>query len=206
MQNAALGSGKTNYSKIEDKPEEQHYTIVEVREHNRKFQGCTLGKIKEFLRSMYRIDLRRNILTLEWQGVPLTWEEPKILEARDGSPYKKNFNFTVDGKRVYGWVGVLAEGHRGRANAGFSIIHAGRVVRGWPNSWRPSSLYGQFQGSNDLINQRLVGEVHLDDFDVSHTKDDILWMGDQEEQVEEQLRVHCADYRNVARETRQGQD
>ena len=70
---------------------------------------------------------------------------------------------------MQGWVGILAKGSR--AAAGFSILQADRVVRGWPDAWRPSSLYGQLQGSNDLVNQRLVGEIHLDGFDVSHTKE-----------------------------------
>jgi hypothetical protein len=47
------------------------------------------------------------------------------------------------------------------------------------------------QGSNDLVNQRLVGEIHLDGFDVSHTKDSILWRDNQEEDVEEKLRNEC---------------
>ena len=38
-----------------------------------------------------------------------------------------------------------------------------------------------------MVNQRLIGEIHLDDFIVSHTKDDILWLGNQEEAVEEGL-------------------
>jgi hypothetical protein len=44
--------------------------------------------------------------------------------------------------------------------------------------------------------------VHLDDFEVSHTKDDILWLGDQEEEVERGLKQHCADYREAAKEYR----
>jgi hypothetical protein len=50
----------------------------------------------------------------------------------------------------------------------------------------------------------LVGEIHLDGFDVSHTKDDILWLGNEEVQLEDQLADHCADYRNFARDYRKG--
>lgn len=49
-----------------------------------------------------------------------------------------------------------------------------------------------------MINQRLVGEVHLDGFEVSHTKDDIQWFGSQEEDVEEALYEACKDYREIA--------
>ena len=37
------------------------------------------------------------------------------------------------------------------------------------------------------MNQRLVGEVHMDEFNVSHTKDEILWEGEEEEAVDEAL-------------------
>ena len=84
---------------------------------------------------------------------------------------------------------------------GFSILHADRVVRGWPESWRPETIYG-FQGRNDLINQRLVGEIYLDEFEVSHTKDDILWFGAEQEVVEDLLAKECADYIAVARRPR----
>ncbi len=93
-----------------------------------------------------------------------------------------------------------------RADAGFSILQANRVLRGWPDAWRPSSLFGQFQGSNDLVNQRLVGEIHLDGFDVSHTKDNILWRGSQEDDVEEGLKDHCASYRDFAKKRRLDDD
>jgi len=185
---------------------DSHYTIVEIEQLNRLFPGRTVGKIKSFLRSMYREDFRNGTLLLYWGNKQLIWvDDPnKFLKDRAGKPYKKDFRFTVSKKLVRGWVGILARGSR--EDAGFSIIHCGRVVRGYPDSWRPESLYGQFQGSNDLVNQRLVGEVHLDEFDVSHTKDDILWLGDQEEKVQEGLKKHCTDYQKVANEHRKSRD
>jgi hypothetical protein len=56
------------------------------------------------------------------------------------------------------------------------------------------------------VNQRLVGEIHLDGFDVSHTKDNILWRGEQEEDVEKALRKHCGGYRDFAKKRRKGDD
>lgn len=93
-----------------------------------------------------------------------------------------------------------------RAEAGFSILSSGRVIKGWPDAWRPTSLYGQIQGSNDLVNQRLVGEIHLDKFDVSHTKDDILWLDNQEDETERLLLEHCGDYREFAKSYRKYMD
>ena len=185
---------------------DKHYTIIEIEDLNRIFPARTIGKIKSFLRSMYREDFRNGILLLYWGNEQLIWvDDPnRFLTDKAGKPYKKDFKFIVSKKTVTGWVGILARGSR--EDAGFSIIHCGRVVRGYPDSWRPESLYGQFQGSNDLVNQRLVGEIHLDDFDVSHTKDDILWLGDQEEKVQEGLKKHCTGYREIASAHRRSKD
>lgn len=76
------------------------------------------------------------------------------------------------------------------------------MIKGWPESWRPQEIFGQVEGSNDLVNQRLTGEVHLDAFIVSHTKDNIQWMGDEEDVLERALRDECAEYRDFARNRR----
>jgi hypothetical protein len=106
----------------------------------------------------------------------------------------------VNGKPVEGWVGILEKG--GRPLAGFSILQYGRVIRGWPNAWRPQSLYGQELGSNNLVNQRLVGEINVRGFEVTHTKDDILWVGDEEDTVERELYNHCGEFAKYAQERR----
>lgn len=189
-----------------DAPPEKHYTVIEVRAHHRGFQGRSLGKIKDFLRSMYRHDLTNGTMTLEWKGERLVWEgiDDELLAAPDGAVYKHDFSFQIDGKLVTGWVGILDRGSR--AKAGFSIIRRGRVVKGWPDSWRPETLYGQYLGSNDLVNQRLVGEIHLDEFQVTHTKDDILWEGSQEDDLEEELEKHCAEFRERAKRRRKSEE
>ncbi len=81
-------------------------------------------------------------------------------------------------------------------------MHSGRMVKGWPESWRPESLFGLVQGSYVIVNIRLTGEIHLDAFTVNHTKDDIEWFGDEQERVEEALKQVAADYREVARNRR----
>jgi hypothetical protein len=49
-------------------------------------------------------------------------------------------------------------------------------------------------------------EIHLDDFDVSHTKDDILWMGEEEDEVEKKLLEKCGDYKERAQEHRKNDE
>lgn len=200
----ARGDKRLDYVKTPNKDASQHYTVIEITKLNKKLSGRTLGKVKDFLSSMYREDFRNGVLSLKWQNNPLCWEEPEFLTAPDGSVYRKDFNFTVDGKSVHGWVGILKKGSR--SDAGFSIIQSGRVIKGWPLSWRPHLLYGQLEGSNDLVNQRLVGEIHLDDFIVSHTKDDIQWIGDQEEEVEKLLYENAADFKEIAKTYRKASD
>ena len=201
----AVAGGATKLDVIERKaPVDDHYTIVEVGSHHHEWRGRTLGKIKDFLRSMYRVDLREERLRLEWQGAALLWDDPAdaFVTAKDGKPYRKAFKFRVGGKDVSGWVGVLERGSR--AKAGFSILRRGRVIKGWPESWRPQKIYGQIGGSNDLVNQRLTGEITLDAFTVTHTKDDILWISDEEDKVETKLKEKCADYITVAKRRKKG--
>ena len=198
----AAGNNELAYRQQDGKDPLKHYTTIEIRELNRQLRGRTIGKIRDFLRSFYRQDIRRGSLRLLWQDEVVVWldAEQIFLSDREGHPYRKDFAFVVEEKRVHGWVGVLA--HGSRARAGFSILHHDRVVRGWPDSWRPEALYGQLLGSNDLVNQRVMGEIHLDDFQVSHTKDDILWMGSEQEEVENGLQDQCADYCRVAKTAR----
>lgn len=206
VESVADGRSQLPYQSRQVRDAGSHYTVIEITQHHREFRGRTLGKIRDFLRSMYRQDLRFGSLKLEWQGEPLSWDDStdQFLTAVDGSVYRKQFNFEVCGKEVDGWVGILDRGSRARA--GFSLLHADRVVKGWPDSWRPEEIFGQFQGSNDLINQRLIGELHLDEFEVSHTKDDILWLGTEEEELQAMLKSECSDYVAVARKRRKKKD
>jgi hypothetical protein len=195
----------------EPAPTDDHYTIVRITHLHRPLRGRTVGKVKDFLSSIYRVDIASNRLHLEYNDVPLSWalfDNTKFLKRADGSIYRKNFDFEIISdepgarpKRITGWVGILQRG--ARADAGFSILHRERVIRGWPTSWRPYKLFGE--GRNDLINQRLVGEVHLEDFEVSHTKDSINWYGDEEDRVEIGLQQQCQDYARKAREPTRNQ-
>jgi hypothetical protein len=209
----ASGNDNLEYStRTKGVDRNSHYTILSVYEHNQKFHGRTLGKIAQYLRSMYRQDFRDEILTLIWRGEELDWEEvdQRLAVDQNGFPYRRDFMFTVGtdsdnendekDKLVRGWLGVLAKGKR--RDAGLTIFHANRVIMGWPQTYRPEAIYGDER--NDLLNQRLLGEIHLDDFLVSHTKDAIQWMGDQEEQVENGLLERFTDYIRYANEVRKG--
>ena len=204
VEQVANGHSDLSESRIDGLDPAVHYTRIDITNLNRKPQGRTLTKIKEFLAGMYRLDIESGKLRLLWQHDPLSWD-PNWVFLKDslGGEYRKDFAFDINNKVAVGWVGVLEQG--GRQKAGFAVVHKGRMVRTWPDSWHPESLFGQAQGSNDLVNQRLVGEIYLDDFDVSHTKDDIHWMDDEEDRVQDLLKDECAEYRDVARRTRKNQ-
>jgi hypothetical protein len=201
VEKAADGDDDLHEMTVEGLSADLHYTRIEITNLNVKPRTRTQGKIRQFLSGMYKLDIQKGALTLKWQNTPLDAEDDWVF-VKDtlGNEYRKNFEMTVNGKRAWGWVGVLDVG--GRPKAGFAIAHNGRMVRVWPDAWHPEELYGQSQGSNDLVNQRLIGMIHLDGFDVSHTKDAIHWVDDEEDQVQEKLKEICAEYREVARQTR----
>lgn len=175
---------------------EEHYTRLVITDLNSKLRTNTISKIKEYLQSMYRIDFRTYGLHLYWQGDILIWDELKnhLYITENGEPYIKNLNFMIGNLNVTGWAGVLAKGKAGRKNAGFSVIQANRVIEGWPNGYKPTTIFGdQEGGSNDLVNQRITGELYLDGFAVSHTKDSILWQDNQQEEIEEKLYEECKE-------------
>ena len=193
----------------EKEDESKHYTFIEIKEHHRPLKGRTIGKVKEYLRSIYRMDISSGILALKYDDLELEWADygtDDFLTRKDGSPYKDDFIFDIntdpDKKVAVGWVGVLKSGSRSKA--GFSIFHRKRLIKGWPDSWRPEKIFGA-GGRNDLINQRVVGEINLEDFEVSHTKDEINWHADEEDLVEEGLLEFCKPYMEAATKARKGQ-
>ena len=92
VEDVAMGDTELPYVARPDQPESAHYTIIEIQELNRVLHGRTLGKIRDFLSSMYRIDIRNGDLRLVWRGEPLKWEmDQQFAKAHDGSPYRQRF-------------------------------------------------------------------------------------------------------------------
>ncbi|MFT4224219.1 ATP-binding protein [Dysgonomonas sp.] len=183
-----------------EEPSDTHYTIITITNLNRKFVGRTLGKIKDFLSSIYRFDIAEGI-EIYWNNNKLTYDgfDEELYITTEGVRYKKYFEFEVNGKPVNGWVGVLGKGFGSRKKAGFSLIQNRRVIQGSPNGYKPVSIFGeQEDGSNDLVNQRLVGELFLNNFSVSHTKDKIVWEDDEENILDTKLGAVCSDARELA--------
>jgi len=175
-----------------EKPE-SHYTEVILEGIFHVPVGRTVGKLKEHLTDIYRAFIRDGLLELRFNGETLAYREPKVLKARyfkeKGGPdraWRKPIDFDFgDGLSVHGFAALRETANT--AKAGFSLFRRGRVIQGsGDEGYRPSYIFGS---SNSYRYQRLFGEIHLDGFEVSHTKDGFRW-DENEQPFLELLREH----------------
>lgn len=204
----ALSKYKNEEITVEEIPcsTKEHGTIVTIWNLNRTLSGTQIGKTKDQLRGMYRTDLRSGKIKILYNAVGLVYETPKVLTEilPDGSEkvWKKDidisFDFNGETKRVYGFIGILDEGST--SGAGFTLIRYGRViVGGYENGYRPEEI---FEKSNSYVYQRLFGELNLDGWRVTQTKDAFDLYGGLEDILIEKLKDECEDYRKKAKEYR----
>lgn len=163
---------------------EHHYTEVILEDVFHVPVGRTVGKLKEHLTDIYRAFIRDGLLDLRFNGESLSYKSPKVLVApyfKDKGgvdrEWQKSIEFDFgDGLSVHGFAALRETANT--AKAGFSLFRRGRVIEGsGDEGYRPSSIFGS---SNSYRYQRLFGELHLDGFEVSHTKDGFRW--DEDEQ------------------------
>ena len=172
---------------------ENHYTEIVLEDVFHIPVGRTVAKLKEHLTDIYRAFIRDGILELRFNGDVLEYNQPKVLRAPyftdKKSPIKEwrkpiRFDF---GNRlaVHGFAALRETANT--AKAGFSLFRRGRVIQGsGDEGYRPSRIFGS---SNSYRYQRLFGELHLEGFEVSHTKDGFRW-DDNEQPFLELLREH----------------
>jgi hypothetical protein len=176
---------------IEEADLDEHYTIITIEDLNRQIAYRSKAKVKDYLRSFYRVDLSDRKLKLYFNSEPLTWNYneqlfSKLIKFHDNSLAKRDFTIQIGDKAVTGWAGVLKRGSR--ALGGFSLLQAKRVIKGWPHAFKTPLIFGQQEGgSNDLVNQRLTGELNVDGFGISHTKDEILFTDEEFEELDIKL-------------------
>src|SRR5262249_28303254 len=138
----------------------------------------------EHLSDIYRVFMRDGILELRFNGTPLIYEAPTILQAPyykekngDAKFWHKAIEFDFgEGLSVHGFAALREPASTARA--GFALFRRGRLIQGsGDEGYRPAHVFGQ---SNSYRYQRLFGELHLEGFEVSHTKDGFRW--DENEQ------------------------
>lgn len=158
---------------------DSHYTRVRLTELYSRLHPRTIGKIKEHLSDIYREFIRSDQLILNYDDDPLTFQPPQILRTpffenpeTDPVVWKKDINFDFGhGLGVRGFAALRDPGSVRRA--GFALFRRNRLIQGsGDEGYRPRSI---FKNSNSYTYQRLFGELHLEGFEVSHTKDGIKW-------------------------------
>lgn len=183
---AAIVGSSLDELVAEERParRDAHYTVVELRDVARVPRTKTLGKVREHLADIYRQFLREGWLRLEVKGEPLSYDEPGVLVQppewdKDAAPivWRKEIDFDFgEGKSAKGFAALFATARTRRA--GFALFRRGRLIQGSADEgFKPSAIFGS---ANSFRRQRLFGELDLEGFDVSHTKDGFQW--DEEEQ------------------------
>ena len=144
----------------------------------------TVAKIKDHLTDIYRIYIQSGLLDLQLNGESLQYVEPSILIApfaRDQTAtictWRKNISFDLgEGLSATGFAGLMDP--MNTARSGFALFRRGRLIQGsGDEGYRPQIIFGQ---PGNFKWRRLFGELHLEGFEVSHTKDGFRW--DENEQ------------------------
>jgi hypothetical protein len=162
----------------------EHFTEIVLSQLHKPLQSRTIGKIKEHLASIYRVFLRDDVLELIFDGDKLTYSEPKVLSApyyrtpkENPTIWRKDLDFDFGlGLRAYGFAALRETSNI--ATAGFALFRRNRLIEGSADeAYRPKEVFGS---SNKFTYQRLFGELHLEGFEVSHTKDGFRWDENEE--------------------------
>ena len=180
---------------VKSKPikETAHFTEIVLERLHKAPHGKTVQKVRDHLASIFRVFIRDGTLKLVFDGEVLDYEEPKILQApyykAPSGPsvsWKKEINFDLGGGlKVHGSAAIREKAST--SFAGFALFRRNRLIEGsGDEGYRPEAIFGK---SNSFTYQRLFGELHLDGFEVSHTKDGFKW-DENEEPFLELLKEH----------------
>ena len=170
-------------------PADAHYTEIVISQLHQAPQRRTIGKIKDHLASIYRVFIRENMLLLCLRSSGgdevLTYTDPEVLSAppddslmrkhqnlpTESIIWRKEVNLNLGDKKVTGFVALRAKAST--SLAGFALFRRKRLIEGsGEDSYRPSEIFG---ASTTAPYQRMFGELHLEGFEVSHTKDGFQW-------------------------------
>lgn len=170
--------------------EEHGTTLVLTNLNHPAPTGRTLGKIRDYLSSIYRAFLADERVEMVVGGQRLRYEPPALLAAprwstpeADPLEWRKRLELTLpSGRRITGWAGLLATGST--TTAGLALLYRGKVVQGAggmardaADSYKPQQIFGS---GNSFASQRLVGELDVSQISVTHTKDSLIWDDEDE--------------------------
>lgn len=171
---------------IDDAPAQAdtHFTEIVLDDPFHLPVGRTLGKIKDHLTDIYRVYVRDGILELRLNRELLEYTPPRILTAPNvrkpdegAKEWRQEIRFDLGGGlSAHGFAGLMDPMNTNRS--GFALFRRGRLIEGsGDEGYRPPYIFGQ---PGNFRWRRLFGELHLEGFEVSHTKDGFRW--DENEQ------------------------
>lgn len=175
-------------------PKGTHFTEVVLEGLHHIPVGRTIGKLRDHLTDIYRVFVRQGLLDLRLNGDALVYEAPNILVApyargddNASKTWQKPIDFELgNGQSVRGFAALRDPGNHSRT--GFALFRRGRLIQGSSDEgYRPAIIFGQHGSYRHL---RLFGELHLEGFEVSHTKDGFRWSEEDEQPFLELLREH----------------
>lgn len=162
----------------------KHYTEIVLMDMYKMPQSSTIKKMKDHIASIYRIFTRDGFLELKFDGEQLIYAEPKVLVAPHHKnlsgprkEWRKEINFDFgQGLSAHGFAAIRETASV--SMAGFALFRRKRLIQGSADDgYRPEFVFGK---ANSYRYQRLFGELHLEGFEVSHTKDGFKWDEDED--------------------------
>lgn len=148
-----------------------------------------VAKIREHLISIYRDFLRDDRffdkIAITVNGKLLKYKAPSVLLAppytnKTAEPisWRKELDFTcAGGQRVTGFAAIYPTAKT--KEAGFALLRRGRVVEGsYDEPYRPAKIFG---APGSFYSQRIYGELNIDAFTASFTKDGVQWEDGEED-------------------------
>lgn len=129
-----------------------HGTTIEVRRCDHITATHFEQSLNNNLGELFKHFLESELLQLYVNGEPVVVPEVNLIEGT-----KIEIDTTIANRRVHGWLGLRKQGGN---NYGFSLIRYNRVVM--RNEKIGFNVHQQYN--------RIVGELHLDEFEVNHHK------------------------------------
>jgi len=200
-----------------EKETSHHGTRIVMRDlHQGIPTGATLGKIRNYLSSIYREFLRSGEVVITVGNEDLTFSSPALLETlywpTDKGPdlesESRKWAIPIDFElseswqndsapnkpekppRIRGWCGILKEGNT--RLSGVALIWRKKVVVGAGSlAQGDEDTYRPgsiFGASTTFPFQRLIGEIDVSDLQATTFKDQIDWREGQEEEFQQKIR------------------
>lgn len=170
------------------KKAKEHGTTLTLKKLYKTPKGKTIEKIKSHLSSIYRVLMERDDLNIYFNEELLKYKPDKVLntawyenlEQDIQIPkiyWKQKINLDVgSNQQIHGWIGLREEGSQ--IYSGLSLFRRKRLIIGsGDEKYRPHIIFGQPGGTKFL---RIFGELHYENFNVTHTKDGFKWDGEED--------------------------